>query len=208
MAPPRFNPFSPPDLSDPQAWFLDARIARLRRDRAACGRVLRPPIIAAKAIRDQPYREGCGWLNAVSVASAGGARLPVDALSCEMAAALAMWVEHVVQPAATKHFGSAVASVQNFGGYVCRNIVGSKLWGDFRSQHATANALDVAGVTLADGRRIDVKTHWRGDDPSAAFLRDIHRGACRYFRAVLGPDFNEAHHDHLHLDRGYIKSCR
>lgn len=33
-------------------------------------------------------------------------------------------------------------------------------------------------------------------------LREVHRGACRVFDGVLGPAYNEAHRDHLHLDRG------
>jgi hypothetical protein len=34
----------------------------------------------------------------------------------------------------------------------------------------------------------------------AAFLRDVHAGACRIFGTVLGPEANEAHRNHLHLD--------
>jgi len=36
--------------------------------------------------------------------------------------------------------------------------------------------------------------------PEAAFLRDVHAGACRIFGTVLGPEANEAHRNHLHLD--------
>ena len=32
--------------------------------------------------------------------------------------------------------------------------------------------------------------------------------ACRVFAAVLGPDYNAAHHDHFHLDRGGWGTCR
>ncbi len=208
FAPADLNPFTPPDLAMPDAWFLDARLARLRRDRGACKQTLKPDIVAAQPISDAPYKDGCGWSNAVRVSSVGGARLPIEATSCEMAAALSMWAEHVVQPAAEEHFGVGVGSVTNFGGYACRNIIGSKFWGDFRSQHATANALDISAFTLADGQRIVVRTDWKGDGAAAQFLRDIHRGACRYFRAVLGPEHNAAHHDHFHFDRGYIKSCK
>ncbi len=34
----------------------------------------------------------------------------------------------------------------------------------------------------------------------AAFLRALHAGACRIFGTVLGPEANEAHRNHLHLD--------
>src|SRR5262249_34970549 len=36
--------------------------------------------------------------------------------------------------------------------------------------------------------------------PEAAFLRDVHAGACRIFGTVLGPEADEAHRNHLHLD--------
>ncbi|MGQ0457333.1 MAG: extensin-like domain-containing protein [Hyphomicrobium sp.] len=208
LVPNRFNPLAPPDLAQSNAWFIDARIARLRHDRSGCGRALQPPIIGASAIADSPLQDGCGWKNAVRIAAFAGARMPIDALTCEMAAAMAMWVEHVVQPAALRRFNSRVASIQNFGGYACRNIIGSTLWGGFRSQHATANAIDLSAFTLADGRRISVKSDWRESDAAGQFLREIHTGACRYFRAVLGPNYNEAHRDHFHFDRGFITSCR
>lgn len=208
FAPADMNPFAPPNLTMPDAWFLDARLARLRRDRSACVQTLKPPIIAAHPVSDAPYKDGCGWTNAVRVSSVGGAKLPIEATSCEMAAALAMWAEHIVQPAAQKYFDNHVVAATNFGGYACRNIIGSKFFGDFRSQHATANALDISALTLADGRRIVVKTDWKTDGPAAKFLHEIHDGACRYFRAVLGPEYNAAHHDHLHFDRGYIRTCK
>jgi hypothetical protein len=34
----------------------------------------------------------------------------------------------------------------------------------------------------------------------SAFLHQAHDGACDVFDTVLGPDTNDAHHDHLHLD--------
>ena len=34
----------------------------------------------------------------------------------------------------------------------------------------------------------------------ATFLRRIHAGACGMFGTVLGPDANEAHRDHIHID--------
>jgi hypothetical protein len=39
-----------------------------------------------------------------------------------------------------------------------------------------------------------------GKTEAAAFLRRVHAGACRVLRTVLGPEANESHRDHLHLD--------
>jgi hypothetical protein len=36
--------------------------------------------------------------------------------------------------------------------------------------------------------------------PEAKFLRHVHRGACNMFTTVLGPEANDVHRTHLHLD--------
>ncbi len=206
--PQRLNPLAPLDLSIARPWFLDWRLAALKHSRAQCDATLTSPQIDAAAIPDQPYKDGCGWTTAVRVSTAGGVRVHAEALTCEVAAALAMWLEHDVQAAALEHLGTRVTGLLTLGTYACRNIVGSKLWKDFRSQHATANAIDVSGFILADGRRLSLRKDWKGNGAEARFLRDVHRSACRSFRVALSPDFNAAHHDHFHLDRGYFRSCK
>ena len=42
----------------------------------------------------------------------------------------------------------------------------------------------------------------------ARFLREVHAGACRFFDAMLGPDYNVAHFNHFHPDRGSYHICR
>ncbi|WP_290982909.1 extensin family protein [Hyphomicrobium sp.] len=42
----------------------------------------------------------------------------------------------------------------------------------------------------------------------SAFLHEAHDGACDLFGTVLGPDTNEAHHDHFHLDMKERKQHR
>ena len=34
----------------------------------------------------------------------------------------------------------------------------------------------------------------------AVFLKRLHSGSCALFATVLGPEANEAHRDHFHLD--------
>lgn len=36
--------------------------------------------------------------------------------------------------------------------------------------------------------------------PQAQFLRKVHQGACKIFGTVLGPEANDAHRNHFHLD--------
>ncbi len=195
-------------LDDPSPWLVDWRLAALRTARDVCRSTLLAPIIEAEPVGDRRIENGCGWENAFRISSAGGVRIPIDRLSCPAATALAMWLQHEVQPAAREHLGQSVASVRHFGGYSCRNILGNKYFSSFRSEHATANAIDIAGFTLANGRSISVQQQWKGSGPEARFLHQIHARACRYFRVAIGPDYNAAHHDHFHYDRGPMSSCR
>ncbi|MBU2583273.1 MAG: extensin family protein [Alphaproteobacteria bacterium] len=43
----------------------------------------------------------------------------------------------------------------------------------------------------------------RASTPSARFLRDAHRTACKFFGTVLGPEANHAHRNHFHVDRAH-----
>jgi hypothetical protein len=207
--PPRLSPVPALNLEQGQGWLLDWQLAEIRRDVGLCQRMLKSPHIDAAPIADQPMHEGCGIHNGVRVSMAGGARLAVDRMSCEAAAAVAFWLAHDVQPAAELLLSARVASVQHMGSYNCRNIGGGNLiLKHRRSEHATGNALDVAGFTLTDGRRITVQKHWKAEGVEGQFMRMIHARACRTFRVTLGPNANAAHHDHFHLDRGLLSTCR
>jgi hypothetical protein len=206
--PPWLTPFSRLSLETTPGWFVDLRLASVRHDPAACLAVLKTPHIEASPVPDEWHPNRCGWKNGVRISSAGGARLSVSPLTCEMAAAMALWIEYELQPLAVEMFGQRVSSIEDMGTYDCRNIVGNPMWKDFRSQHAFANALDIGGFTLADGRRISVLRDWKGKGSESRFLQEAHRRACRYFRVALGPEFNRAHRNHFHFDRGNLWTCR
>lgn len=208
LVPQRFSPFAPISLSQPGQWFVDLRLATLRHDQALCRSVIASPTLDAAPVADMERQDGCGWRNAVRVDAMAGAALPIGTITCEMAAALALWIAHDVQPLAERHMGQRVTRIEHMGAYACRNIIGSKTLSGFRSQHASANALDISAFRLADGRTIRLARDWRSSGPQATFLREIHRSACRVFRVALSPDFNEAHRDHFHFDRGPFATCR
>ena len=127
-----------------------------------------------------------------------------------MAAGLAVWMAQVVQPAARKHLGTTVKAVRHLGGYSCRNIRGSLFskYLNMRSEHATANAIDISAFDLANGRRISILRHWTRGGNEAKFLKEIHYGACSYFRVVLGPEANRLHANYFHFDRGLMIRCK
>ena len=208
IVPQRFSPFPPITLDEPPALFLDAQLATLKREPEICRAALKAPHILASAIADSPFKKGCGWRNGVRVQGASGIEFSVEPLTCEMAAALGLWIKYALQPAAEEMLGSKVKRIRDMGTYDCRNIVGNKLWRDMRSEHAKANAIDIAGFVLEDGRDLSVLRDWKGNGAEANFLREVHRRSCRYFRVSLSPEFNAAHHDHLHFDRGLLWRCK
>ena len=201
------NPLPAIDLADPSRPLADWRLAAMRYNPDLCRRVLVAPHVEVEPIADQPLQDGCGWTNAVRMSSAGGVQAGFDKITCEAATALALWLEFGVQQAAQDALGQRVVAVQSYGTYACRNIIGAKFWKNRRSEHAVANAIDIAGFTLANGQHISVRRQWRADGPEARFLKAAHDSACRYFRVVLGPDFNPEHRDHFHLDRGIQWVC-
>ncbi len=207
--PAQWTPLPPLNIDSPFPLLVDWQLAELKNYRGLCRRVIASSKqLTARPIPPRPLSKGCGWTNAVRVTRAGGASIGINQISCETAAAFAMWVTHDVQPLAQQIFGQRVTSIQNFGTYSCRNIIGSRFWRVRRSEHATANAIDISAFRLADGTRISVKHHWKGNTKKAEFLRAVHTSACGYFRVSLSPAFNQAHHDHFHFDRGFLWTCK
>lgn len=208
LVPHSLMPFPTISLDERPSLFVDARLSALRFDRALCRQVLKEPHISASPIPDRPLKDGCGWENAVRFSRVGGAEIGINPLTCETAAAFALWVTHEVQPLARNMFGQEVKRIGGMGTYSCRNIVGNRLWKNLRSQHATANAIDVSSFTLADGHSISLVKGWNAKGKDSAFLRELHARSCRYFRVSLGPEANRAHRDHFHFDRGLMWTCR
>jgi len=123
---------------------------------------------------------------------------PAATLACPIVSMLDKWIADSVQPAAMRWFGAPVVEIKQISAYSCRGMNGNP--NAHISEHAFGNALDVAGFTLADGRRISVKDGWRGLAEEQGFLRDVQGGACQVFNTVLAPGSNVYHYDHIHVD--------
>jgi len=200
-----FEAWNPLDLRAVPDRYTRLKLARMQGQPLACLDALSRARGAFRPLPDRDFGAGCAQRNAVSVRRLD-ARVEPFVLSCRAAVALALWETHVVQPAARRHFGAGVARIEHYGSYACRNVYGRSEGA--RSRHATADAVDVAGFVLDDGRRVRVAADWHGDQAPARFLREAHAGACRWFDGALGPDYNAAHADHFHLDRGGWRACR
>lgn len=203
IAPPQDLPWRPLRLADPPGLATGFKFGRAAADPTRCRAVLAEGGVAFEAVPTR--REGrCLVADAVRIHSGATALAPAKpVMTCQEALAYAFWTRHEVQPAARELLGAPVTRIDHFGTYACRNVRG----GRSLSQHAFANALDVAAFHLADGRRISVARDFRREDARGRFLHEVRDRACRWFKVVLSPDYNAAHRDHLHLDRGRWSKC-
>ena len=200
---PEDMPWTKLDLARPVGAFTGRKLAGLVGEGERCRALLEQAGVRFEALPPRSAGPQCGYDDAVRLSTRGALDIgyrPRDlAASCPVAAALALWEWHVVQPAAQRHFGRPVETIEHFGSYACRRLYGRDegQW----SEHATANAVDIAGFTLANGARVTVAGHWGEGGERGAFLREVRDGACDLFATVLSPDYNAAHRDHLHLDQ-------
>jgi hypothetical protein len=190
-------PWTALDLRDPVGLFTQPKIAALADDPARCHKLLKQAKIGFTPLPPRSEGSSCGWRDAVRLRTARDAPRPRVALACPLAAGVELWMARVVQPAAVDLLGSRVTAVEDFGSYACRRLYGRAEGG--WSEHAGANAIDIAGFRLADGRRITVARDW-SNGTKGEFLHRLRDGACRLFGTTLSPDYNVAHRDHLHLD--------
>lgn len=212
---PEDMPWTRLDLTRPVGAFTGRKLADLADEGPRCRDLMTRAGIrytALPARRDGPQ---CGYPDAVRFIAGGSREIayrPADlGTNCSVAAALALWEWHVVQPAAQRHFGQPVARIEHFGSYSCRRMYGRDegAW----SEHANANAVDIAAFVLGDGTRISVVGDWDDAAARGRFLREARDGACDLFASVLSPDYNAAHRDHFHFDqaaRGAMgwRACR
>ncbi len=153
---------------------------------------------------------GCNKLGTVQLMALAGDRSPLTIsnlgpVRCSVAKSFSDWARFGVDRAARQILGSPVARIETMGSYACRNVAGTER----RSAHSRAEAIDVSGFVLADGRRIVLTRDWDGGDAATReFLRVVHTSACKRFGTVLGPEYNAAHKDHFHLEGSGATFCR
>ncbi|MBI1404123.1 MAG: extensin [Porphyrobacter sp.] len=194
---------APRMASAPQTYAPDAAERACLAELGASGARFEP-------LPDTYAAPGCNKLGTVQLSALAGDRSSfgvsnLGAVRCDVAKAFGDWARFGVDRAARQILGSPIARIETMGSYSCRNVAGTER----RSAHARAEAIDVAGFVLADGRRIVLKRDWQGGDAATRrFLRVVHESACKRFATVLGPEYNAAHEDHFHLEGTGAKFCR
>lgn len=149
---------------------------------------------------------GCGISNPVRLRVVHGIPLTAPAtINCTAAQAFSQWVlnaEDIIG-----NTGGGVANLRVVASYACRSRNSQS--GARLSEHATGNALDVAGIGLQDGSELSVLGDWRGRYSS--IMTRLHESACGTFGTVLGPNSDRFHQDHFHFDVASYRSgsyCR
>lgn len=201
-----WNPWAPLDVRATPNVLTRYKLGRLQDDPALCDQVLETSGLRVSHQADSPADAACPLRNTLRVQGSAVGLSSSFLASCPLAVAFALFERHSLQPAAQAVFGQAVTRVDHLGSFACRNVY-NRAEGRL-SQHASANALDIAGFRLADGRSISVLKDWSREGDKARFLRQVRDSACDDFNVVLGPDYNAAHRNHFHLDMGRWWVCR
>lgn len=204
--PARWNPWAPLDVREVPNLLTPYKLSRLQNDSALCDQVLASSGLRFSHQADSAPSAKCPLQNALRVQGGEVALSSSFLASCPLAVAYVLFDIHTLQPAAQDVFGQRVTRIDHLGSFACRNVYG-RAEGRL-SQHAAANALDIAGFRLADGRRISVLGDWNDSGDKGRFLKQVRDGACKQFSTVLGPEYNAAHRNHFHVDMGRWQVCR
>lgn len=206
VVPDRWNPWAALDVREAPNMLTRFKLGRLQNDPQLCDKALRTSSLRYAHQADSAAGAKCPLSNTLRVQGGDVALSSSFLSSCPLAVAYALFDIHALQPAAEAVFGERVTQVDHLGSFACRNVY-NRSEGRL-SQHASANALDIAGFRLADGRRISVLKDWSDEGDKGRFLRQVRDGACTQFNTVLGPEYNAAHRNHFHVDMGRWKVCR
>ncbi len=130
---------------------------------------------------------------------------PPAILRCGMAETLAHWVRDDVT-AAVAGLGAAVRTLDNYASFDCRGrnrVAGAKI-----SEHGMANAIDIRGVALSNGKFAGLTDRTLSKD----FRETVKTSVCARFTTVLGPGSDGHHETHIHMDlaerRGGYRLCQ
>jgi hypothetical protein len=200
---PRPRPFSaavgvPTQPAKPAAMAV-APTARPEPPPSACRIRLTAELAVAPSL---PPIEGPGECGAVDlvrlevIVLADASRITVNppaTLRCTMAEAVVGFVR-AEAAALADDLGAPLRALSNYDSYDCRGrnrVVGART-----SEHGKGNALDIRGLTLINGRFVELT------DPqvSRAFREKFRASMCARFTTVLGPGSDGYHENHIHMD--------
>ncbi len=201
---PHYDPFLPPDLRERPYWLTSTKLKLIDSNSESCAASLGQTGLNNILLPKTDETRNCHLADTVMLSRFSTASMKPEQTRCNIASRLYLWERFSVQPAALAHFGQRVKEITHFGSYNCRTIHNSS----HMSEHATANAFDVSGFVLKNGKVVTVKRGWAAGGEEQAFLHEVRNGLCQFFNLTLSPDYNADHADHFHVDMGWLRDCR
>lgn len=202
--PPNTLPWEPVDLNAPPGWIAHWQLGQLAAEGQRCRAALNATPERATPLKDRRIDGACAFENVVRVDRSPITFAPRTTATCGLTAAL-FWYQQALQKAAQTQMHARLVRIDQLGTFACRNV-NSEAVGS-RSQHATANAIDISNYHFADGRVVMVSRDYGKDTSEGRFLDAAHDAACAVFNGVLGPRYNRLHATHFHLDMGPYRIC-
>ncbi|EMM7217641.1 extensin family protein [Enterobacter bugandensis] len=201
-----YNPFTPLNLDDPPGRITQYKLRHLTPE--ACASLLaqanQKNLIRTQAVADSGGE--CPLNNVVRVRDFGPVSLNGSFLaSCPLALSSALFVSQQARPLTKRFTGSELTRIEHLGSFACRNIYHRP--DARRSEHATAEALDIAAFRLANGERVTVLNGWKSAR-TQPWLKALLAASCGYYGNGLGPEYNAAHASHFHLGMRGFGLCR
>nr|WP_226839330.1 MULTISPECIES: extensin family protein [Enterobacter] len=201
-----YNPFTPLNLDDPPGRITQYKLRHLTPE--ACASLLaqanQKKLIRTQAVADSGGE--CPLNNVVRVRDFGPVSLNGSFLaSCPLALSSALFVSQQARPLTKRFTGSELTRIEHLGSFACRNIYHRP--DARRSEHATAEALDIAAFRLANGERVTVLNGWKSAR-TQPWLKALLAASCGYYGNGLGPEYNAAHASHFHLGMRGFGLCR
>ncbi|HDR2408017.1 MULTISPECIES: extensin family protein [Enterobacter] len=201
-----YNPFTPLNLDDPPGRITQYKLRRLTPE--ACASLLaqanQKKLIRTQAVADSGGE--CPLNNVVRVRDFGPVSLNGSFLaSCPLALSSALFVSQQARPLTKRFTGSELTRIEHLGSFACRNIYHRP--DARRSEHATAEALDIAAFRLANGERVTVLNGWKSAK-TQPWLKALLAASCGYYGNGLGPEYNAAHASHFHMGMRGFGLCR
>src|SRR5262249_52460791 len=144
-------PWRTPRLDSRPGWFVHFQMQRMLGDRKSCLAALdHASELAYSPLSDSSTGTGCGYDGVVRLWRMRVAFTVRPAVRCSLAAA-PYWWQRDLQTIAAFELHTSIKRIDQEGSYACRNV-DNAAFGP-RSEHATANAIDIDAFETADGRR-------------------------------------------------------
>ncbi|MCV9877242.1 extensin-like domain-containing protein [Brenneria izbisi] len=203
-----YDPFSSLSVDDPPTFITRFKLKQVASNPETCLAVLTQAQEKGR-ITFTPVNDvagQCPLVSPVRVQRFGPVGLSASFLaSCPLALSSTMFVIQSAIPQAAL-MGTSLARIEHVGSYACRNVY-HRPEGRL-SEHATADALDIVGFRLTDGRQVSVLRQWPEKNERGDYLRATFKESCRFFGNSLGPEYNAAHANHFHLGMRGFGVCR